>query len=326
MSQNVFVITEQRDGEFRKVTYEILSEGRRLADKLNVQLIAMVLGAGMEDKAAALGGYGVDKVILAESDLFKYYSAEGYTRVIAERIEAENPGIVLMAATSMGKDLGPRVAAKAGAGLATDCIGLELNGDKLKVQRPMYAGKVIAEIEFESTPQIAALRPNVFKAVDPDASKSAEIEKIDVSFTADSFKSAVKEVIASAGSKVDLTEADIIVSGGRGVKEAGNYQLLEDLASTLNGVVGASRAAVDADWRPHSDQVGQTGKTVSPKLYIACGISGAIQHLAGMSSSKCIVAINRDAEAPIFEKADYGIVGDLFEVIPKLTEELKKVM
>ena len=326
MSKPVFVITEQRDGVFRKASYEVISEGRRLADTSGTQLIAIVLGQSVEGIAAEPGQYGADKVLVAESDLFVNYSAEGYTKVIAEAVKNEGASIVLLAASSLGKDLGPRIALALDAGLATDCIGLSLEGEKLLAKRPMFAGKVIAEVEFDSEVQIASLRPNVFAPAEPDASKSATIEKIDVAIQPDEVKAVVKEVVASSSAKMDLTEADIIVSGGRGMKGPENYAILEELAQQLNGVVGASRAAVDAGWRPHSDQVGQTGKTVSPKLYIACGISGAIQHLAGMGSSKCMVAINKDPDAPIFEKADYGVVGDLFDVVPVLTAELKKTM
>lgn len=326
MSKPVFAVTEQRNGAFRKVTYEVISEGRRLADQLHTELIAIVLGAEVLGIAEQLGRYGADKVLVAEAEIFLNYSADGYVKVITDAVKQIEPNTILLPATAMGKDLAPRVAAKLGVGLATDCTGLITENGKITARRPMYAGKVIADYEFSSVPQMVSLRPNIFPANEPNPSKSATVEKIDVNISARDLKTIVKEVVASAGTKIDLTEADIIVSGGRGMKGPENYKILEDLADLLGGTVGASRAAVDAGWRPHSDQVGQTGKTVSPNLYIACGISGAIQHLAGMSSSKCIVAINKDSEAPIFEKADYGIVGDLFEVVPRLTEELKKVI
>jgi len=326
MSKQVFVVTEQRNGAYRKVSYEIVSEARRLADQAGSSVCAIVLGSAIEAIAPQLGHYGADKVIVAESDIFKNYSAEGYASTIVDAIKKIDPGIVLFAATAAGKDLAPRVAAKLGVGIATDCIGLKLDGDKLKARRPMYASKVLAEYEYEATPQLASLRPNIFPANEPNTSRSTSVEKMNVTLAAADIKAVVKEVVAAAGAKIDLTEANIIVSGGRGMKGPENFAILENMASVLNGVVGASRAAVDAGWRPHADQVGQTGKTVSPQLYIACGISGSIQHLAGMSSSKCIVAINKDPEAPIFEKADYGIVGDLFEVVPRLSEELKRVI
>ncbi len=326
MSKPVFVITEQRNGEFRKATYEMMSEGRRLADQFATELVAIVLGVRVADLAPRLAHYGADSVYVAESDLFVHYSSEGYTMAISDLILQIDPAIILFAASSLGKDLGPRIAARLGFGLASECIGLSLSNGRLRAKRPMYAGKVIAEVEFAAGPQMASLRPNIFPILPPDPSKIATVKKIEVSIPPSNLKAVVKELLASKGTRMDLTEANVIVSGGRGMKGPENYRILEELAEVLNGVVGASRAAVDAEWRPHGDQVGQTGKTVSPQLYIACGISGAIQHLAGMSSSKCIVAINKDPDAPIFEKADYGIVGDLFEVVPKLTEELKKAI
>ena len=326
MSKPVFVITEQRNGAFRKATYEVVSEGRRLADKFGTELFAITLGSQVEEIAKTLGNYGADKVLVAENEIFTNYSAEGYTKTIVEAVNQVEPGVILLTASAMGKDLGPRVAVKLGIGLAGDCIGLNAENGNISARRPMYAGKVIADYEFDSVPQMVSLRPNIFPATEPDTSKTAVLEKIEVTTSAGDLKAIVKQVVAVAGAKMDLTEADVIVSGGRGMKSPENYNILEELADLLGGVVGASRAAVDADWRPHADQVGQTGKTVSPNLYIACGISGAIQHLAGMSSSKCVVAINKDPDAPIFEKADYGIVGDLFEVVPVLTAELKKVI
>ena len=326
MSKPVFVISEQRDGVFRKVSYEVVSEGRRLADQLRTTVVAMVLGSGIDGLGETLGFYGADKVVVADNEIFKNYSAEGYTATIVEAVNKVDPEIILLPASVLGKDLAPRIAAKLDVGLATDCIEFSLEGSKLQATRPMYAGKVISTFKFNSSPQMATVRPNIFAASEPDTSKTCEIEIVTVSISAGDLKAVVKELVASEGGKIDVSEADIIVSGGRGMKGPENFTMLEELASLLNGAVGASRSAVDSDWRPHSDQVGQTGKTVSPNLYIACGISGAIQHLAGMSSSKCIVAINKDPDAPIFQKADYGIVGDLFEVVPKLTEELKKVI
>ncbi|MEW6095600.1 MAG: electron transfer flavoprotein subunit alpha/FixB family protein [bacterium] len=327
MSKPVFVITEQRDGVFIKVTYEVVSEGRRIADQLQTELITITLCSEVLDIAEQLGNYGADKVLVAESDIFINYTAEGYTKVITDIVRQIDPVGILLPATAIDKDLAPRVAAKLDIGLATDCIRLLISENgKIIACRPMYAGKIIADYEFDSIPQMVSLRSNIFFANEPDPSKSAIVEKINLTISSSDLKTVVKKIVTTTAAKMDLTEADIIVSGGRGMKCPENYKILEELAELLGGVVGASRAAVDAGWRPHSDQIGQTGKTVSPKLYIACGISGAIQHLAGIRSSKCIVAINKDATAPIFEKADYGIVGDLFEVIPQLTEELKKVI
>ncbi|MBD3289109.1 electron transfer flavoprotein subunit alpha/FixB family protein [candidate division KSB1 bacterium] len=326
MSKPVFVITEQREGTFRKVTYEIVSEARRIADKLGSEVVALVPGNAVSEIAQELGQYGADKILVAENDILAHYITDAYRKVALEAIKQVDPDVILIAATAQGKDLAPRIAAGLGVALATDCTGLEVDDGKIKARRPMYANKILADHAFESSPQIASLRPNIFPAQESDAGKSASVETLDISLSDDDLKAKLKELVAGAAGKVDLTEADIIVSGGRGMKSPENYKILEDLADVVGGVVGASRAAVDAGWRPHAEQVGQTGKVVSPQLYIACGISGSIQHLAGMSSSKCIVAINKDPEAPIFEKADYGIVGDLFEVVPRLTEELKKVV
>jgi len=326
MSKPVLTIAEQRNGAFRKVTYEIVSEGRRLADQLGGELFVILLGSGINGLSDELAHYGADKVLVGDNEIFKNYSSEGYTKTIVEAVKNVDPEIILLPASSFGKDLGPRLAAHLDVGLATDCVKLKLENGKLHAMRPMYAGKILAEHQLLASPQMASLRPNNFVVSEPDSSKTAVVEPITVPVTAGDLKALVKEFVSGEGGKIELTEADIIVSGGRGMKEPENYKILEELADLLNAAVGASRSAVDADWRPHSDQVGQTGKTVSPNLYIACGISGAIQHLAGMSSSKCIVAINKDPEAPIFQRADYGIVGDLFEVVPKLTEELKKII
>ncbi|MDZ7319829.1 MAG: electron transfer flavoprotein subunit alpha/FixB family protein [candidate division KSB1 bacterium] len=326
MAKAVMAIAEQRNGVFRKVTFEVVSEARRLADQLGSELVVVLLGSGMNGLSAELAHYGANKVLVGESDIFKNYSPEGFTRTILEATKKVDPEIILLPASTFGKDLGPRLAAHLGVGLATDCVKLKLENGRLFALRPMYAGKVLAEHELLATPQMASLRPNNFAVLPPDTSKTAVVEPLSVPVSAADLKAVVKEFVASGGGKIELTEANIIVSGGRGMKGPENYKILEDLASVLGAAVGASRSAVDAGWRPHSDQVGQTGKTVSPNLYIACGISGAIQHLAGMSSSKCIVAINKDPEAPIFQRADYGIVGDLFEVVPRLTEEFKKII
>jgi electron transfer flavoprotein alpha subunit len=326
MAKPVLAIAEQRNGAFRKVTYEIVSEGRRLADQLGGDLFVVLLGSGIEGLSSELGHYGANKVLVGDSKIFKNYSSEGYTKTIVEAAKKIDPEIILVPASSFGKDLGPRLAAHLDVGLATDCIKLKLENGRLHAIRPMYAGKILAEHQLLASPQIASLRPNNFPVLQPDASKTAAVEQITVPVLAGDLKAVVKEFVSGEGGKIELNEADVIVSGGRGMKGPENYKILEELADVLNAAVGASRSAVDAGWRPHSDQVGQTGKTVSPNLYIACGISGAIQHLAGMSSSKCIVAINKDPEAPIFQRADYGIVGDLFEVVPKLTEEFKKII
>jgi electron transfer flavoprotein alpha subunit len=251
---------------------------------------------------------------------------EGYCAAAVQIAEKEAPRFILSSASAMGKDLMPRVAAKLGVGLAQDCIEAHVvNGQELECLRPIYAGKAYARVRMLMTPAMATLRPNVFSLGAADPNRSAESMTFTPDLNSDQIHASVKEVQASAGQKIELTEANIIVSGGRGVKGPENFPMIEKLADALGGAMGASRAAVDAGWIDHQHQVGQTGKTVSPTLYVACGISGAIQHLAGMSSSKYIVAINKDPEAPIFNVADYGIVGDLFTIVPALTEAVKNL-
>ncbi|MBN1154665.1 electron transfer flavoprotein subunit alpha/FixB family protein [candidate division KSB1 bacterium] len=324
MSNPVMIITEQRHDVFRNVTFEIASCGRSLADQLGVDLISLSIGKEIERLASELGEYGVNRSYVIDHELTEHYHPDIFTDVISRAVTTLEPQIILFPATGLGKDLGPRLAGRLNIGLATDCVKLEIREGKLVVARPMYAGKVIGEHQFRAIPQMASLRPNIFPVNRLHAGAKTNVEVIDLPIDESVRKSIVTEFISALSSKVDLTEAKIIVAGGRGMKGPENYKMLEELADLLGGAVGASRAVVDADWRPHSEQVGQTGKTVSPDLYIACGISGAIQHLAGMSGSKCIVAINKDPDAPIFEKADYGIVGDVMEVVPALTAELRQ--
>ncbi|MFZ5515701.1 MAG: electron transfer flavoprotein subunit alpha/FixB family protein [Candidatus Zhuqueibacterota bacterium] len=326
MSKPVFVVTEQRNGVFRNVSFEAVSQGRRLADQMGSELVAVVLGSGIDGISQIPGFYGADKVLVGDSPLFGKYNADAFTKAIVDAVKSVDPEIIMLPATSMGKDLAPRLAARLDVALATDCTRLSLENGKLHALRPMFAGKVLASHELLASPQLVSIRPNVFRASSPDNSRTAVVEKLTITTSPSELKAVVKEIISGAGGKIDLTEASIIVSGGRGMKGPENFAILEELANLLGAAVGASRSAVDSGWRPHADQVGQTGKTVSPDLYIACGISGAIQHLAGMSSSKYIVAINKDPEAPIFQRADYGIVGDLFDVVPALTQELKKIV
>ena len=322
MAKGVFVIAEQRDGALRKVSFELASAARKLADQSGDEVSAILLGSGIESLAAELGKFGVDKVFVGDNAALEPYVTEAHAQVVAKILKDNDAAIALFGASVQGKDLSARVAAKLAGGLATDCTDVKIDGGKLVAVRPMYAGKCFGEVIFNTTPAMASLRPNVFAAV--ENAKAAAVTKVDVAV--DGIKSKVLEVQKDTSGKVDLTEANIIVSGGRGMKGPDEYKILEELADVLKGTVGASRAAVDAGWRPQKDQVGQTGKVVSPNLYIACGISGAIQHLAGMSSSKCIVAINKDAEAPIFTKADFGVVDDLFKVVPELTNACKKLM
>ena len=319
MAQGVFAITEQRDGELRKVSFETVSEGRRLADGLGSELTTVVLGSGVEGLAEDLKKYGPDKILVADDSALAEYTTDAYTNVLADLIQSSDPAVIIMGASAQGKDLAGRLAAKLDAGVAMDCTSIKLDGGSLTYTRPIFGGKIVADVEIEGDLQIVAIRPNVMDIA--EASKDSAIEKPAVQIG--EVKTSVVETKMETGDKVELTEADIIVSGGRGT--GGDYAAIEELADTLGAAVGASRSAVDEGWRPHSDQVGQTGKTVSPTLYVACGISGAIQHLAGMSTSKYIVAINKDEEAPIFSKADFGITGDLFEVVPAITEEVKKL-
>jgi electron transfer flavoprotein alpha subunit len=316
---SVLAIAEQRDGKFRKVTYEAISEGRRLADSLNTSLSALVIGSGIEGIAAGLGTYGADSVVVADHPSATEYLTDLYTTVAAEVISASDAQVVILGASTQGKDLAARLAARLDAGLAMDCTAVAVKDGNIVATRPMYGGKVLAEVALTGKPQIVATRPNAVSIA--EAPREAAVEKAAVNPGQSALQLLGKTLETE---KVELTEADVIVSGGRGMGGT-DYSLVEQLAAVLGGAVGASRSAVDEGWRPHSDQVGQTGKVVSPNLYIACGISGAIQHLAGMSSSKVIVAINKDAEAPIFAKADYGVVGDLFEILPLITEEVKKL-
>lgn len=327
MPQGVMTIAEQRDGDIRKVSYEIVSEGRRLADALGQDNIALLLGSNIKDKAATLGHYGADKVLVADDSRLEQYTTDAYVEVIAELVKANDPSVLLLGASAQGKDLSARLSARLGVTMAQDCTAFSIEDGSLVAIRPIYAGKAYAKVTFnDSWPQMATARPNVMDMNEPDTSKSAELVDAGVNIDDSLLKTKVVEVTKDESGKVDLTEADKIVSGGRGMKGPENYNIIEELAAAIGATVGASRSAVDAGWRPHSDQVGQTGKVVSPNLYIACGISGAIQHLAGMSTSKVIVAINKDADAPIFQRADYGVVDDLFKVVPVLTEEVKKVL
>jgi electron transfer flavoprotein alpha subunit len=320
---SILVFIEQRDGQVRSVVREALGEATRLAAALGGPVVG-VCPAASDPGLAALGEAGAERVLLAAHAAFASYDAAGYARAVAAAVESVQPALVLFGASTMGRDLAPRVAARLGAGLATDCVALAVEGGRLVASRPVYAGKALQKVAFPTTPALATLRPKAFAPVSL-AGRSAGVEPLAFDFDPATARARVVRIAAAGGGKVDLTEAEIIVSGGRGMKGPEHFRLLEDLAAALGATVGASRAVVDAGWRSHSDQVGQTGKTVSPKLYVAVGISGAIQHLAGMTSSRCIVAINKDPEAPIFKVADYGIVGDLFEVLPALTEAVRKL-
>lgn len=319
MTQNVLVVTEQVEGAFRKVTFEALSAGRQLAAALGGELSAAVLGSGVEGIAAELGQHGAAKVLVADDAALADFVTEAYTDVLAGIVDQVKPAVVLMGATTQGKDLAARLSARLNTALATDSVSLKVDGGEVVATRPMYGGKILADVALSGAPVIVSVRPNT-QTITP-AGAAGAVEKVAVAVGSVGTRVVAKQFEAG---KVDLTEADIIVAGGRGLGGP-DFCTVENLARTLGGAVGASRSAVDEGWRPASDQVGQTGKTVSPNLYIACGVSGAIQHLAGMSSSKVIVAVNKDPEAPIMAKADYAIVGDLFEVLPVLDAEIKKV-
>ena len=316
----ILTFAEQRDGKLRRSSLEVVSEAKRLAGGFGDTVATVVVGPGGEALAPELASYGADKVHVFDDAAYGAYATEAWARAVASVIEETKPSVVLFPMTAMGKDLAPRVAAKADAGLASDCVDLEGTDGRLTARRPIYAGKAYATVEWAGDPQLASLRPNVFALGTPDTSRTAEVVK----GTADTASRAkVTATAAAAEGKIELTEAQIIVSGGRGLKAPEHFSLVTDLAEAMGAAVGASRAVVDAGWVEHQMQVGQTGKTVSPSLYVACGISGAIQHLAGMSSSKYIVAVNKDPDAPIFKVANYGILGDVFEVLPKLTEAAK---
>jgi electron transfer flavoprotein alpha subunit len=321
---DILAILETREGKIKKAAFEALSEAKRRAPELGGTVYAAIIGP-IEDDAASAGEYGAARVYIADSPNLKDYSGPAYARAIMKIVDKCKPGLILFSATTMGRELSSLLAGLLDAPLAEDCIELKVDGGKVSALRPVYAGKARTWVEPGKEPFIVSLRPKAFLLEEPDAGKKAEVEKLPVDISENDMRAVVKELLKAAEGKIDVAEADVIVSGGRGMKEPGNYGILQELADLFGGAVGASRAAVDAGWRPHADQVGQTGKTVSPKLYIACGISGAIQHLAGMGTSNCIVAINKDPDAPIFQIADYGIVGDLFEVVPKLTEELRKI-
>ncbi len=324
MAKGVWIVAEQRDNSLRKISFELASVARRLADELGEEVVAILLGSGVEGLAPELAKYGVDRVYLADDPALAAYTTDGYSTAVAKIVFEKEPAILLLGASSEGKDLSSRLAGKLATGLATDCVDVKIASGRLLAIRPLYAGKCFGQIEIATNPQLASLRPNVFPMV--ESPRAAVVEKFDPGLAGVAPATKLLEVQKDATGRPDLTEANVIVSGGRGMKGPEGYQILEELADVLGATVGASRAAVDAGWRPQKDQVGQTGKVVSPNLYIACGISGAIQHLAGMSSSKYICAINKDAEAPIFARADYGIVDDLFKVVPELTKECKKLL
>jgi electron transfer flavoprotein alpha subunit len=321
----ILTFIEIRDGKIKKSSLEALSEARRKAAELGMPAAAVVAGSGLENLAAELRPSGAAKIFVLDSPELAAYSSQGFARALEVLVKETTPAAVFFAATAMGRDLAPRLAARLGVGLASDCTAVAVDAGRLVFTRPIYAGKALLTFALAAAPAIATLRPNVFP-LDPGTGAEAEIVKKQVDIPGDAIRGRVVEIRSDSGAAIDVSEADIVFSGGRAMKGPEGFVLLGELAAVLpRAAVGASRSAVDSGWIGHGHQVGQTGKTVSPNLYFAFGISGAIQHLAGMSSSKVIVAVNKDPEAPIFKIADYGIVGDLFQVVPALIAEIKNL-
>lgn len=326
MSKNVYVIAEQRDGKIMKVSYELIGKARELADDLGQEVVAVLMGSGVEAVAGDLAKAGADKVVVVDDPMLAEYVTEPYTKAVTAVIKAQDPEIVIFGASSIGRDLAPRVSARIHTGLTADCTKLEIDPETklLNMTRPAFGGNIMATIICANhRPQMATVRPGVMQAL-AACDKVGTVEKFDVEFTAEDMNVEICEVVKTEKKSVDITEAKILVSGGRGLGGPEGFEPLKELAKVLGGEVSSSRAAVDAGWIDRDRQVGQTGKTVRPDLYIACGISGAIQHAAGMEESEFIVAINKEESAPIFNICDLGIVGDLNKIVPKLTEALKK--
>ncbi len=324
--KDVWVFAEQRQGTLTPVVVELLGEGRKLADKLGVKLCALLVGSNVKDLIQTLIHYGADRVYCVDNELLEKYTTDGYSKAVCIAVESYKPEIIMMGATHIGRDLAPRIASKLNTGLTADCTGLEIDPEdgKLRQTRPAFGGNLMATIICpETRPQMCTVRPGVMDKAIKDTNKTGETIEIEVDISQKDIRTKVLEIVKIKRDMIPLTDADVIVSGGMGIKNAEGFKMLKELADVLGGTLGASRATVDAGWIDKSRQVGQTGTTVRPKLYIACGISGAIQHLAGMQESGMIVAINTNPNAPIFEVADYGIVGDVYEVVPQLIELLK---
>ncbi|WP_461205112.1 electron transfer flavoprotein subunit alpha/FixB family protein [Clostridium sp. DL1XJH146] len=324
----VFVFVEQRDGNIQKVSLEILGKAREIAEKLNQKVTAVFPGFNIGEKAATLIAHGADNVLFVDDENLKIYTTEPYAKVLNQIIKEKKPEIFLIGATAIGRDLAPRVSARIHTGLTADCTSLDIDEEtnNLMMTRPAFGGNIMATIVCpDYRPQMSTVRPGVMIALEEDKSRQGEIQEVKVEFNEKDINVEVLEVVKETKEKINIEEANVLVSGGRGVGNPENFDLLKKLASELEGQVSASRAVIDAGWMERDHQVGQTGKTVRPDLYFACGISGAIQHLAGMEESEFIVAINKDATAPIFEVADLGIVGDLNKVIPAVIEELKNL-
>ncbi len=322
----IWVLADHVGGRPRKITYELLGKARELADARGGRVTALALGSGIASLADDLGAHGADRIFLADAPLLSQYTTEAYAAVIAPLLRQEPPFLLLIGGTAPGRDLAPRLAARVDAGLVTDCATVDLADGRIVVTRPVMTRKAIARVAFrEDVLRIAVVLPNVLASASEDRSRPHETIPVSVTVDPSAVRTRVLEVKEIARETLPLTEADIVVSGGRGLRGPENFALLEQLASVLGAAVGSSRPPVDSGWVPHDYEIGQTGKTVNPQLYIACGISGAPQHLAGMSSSRYIVAINKDPQAPIFGVASYGVVGDLFQILPLLTEEVRRL-
>ena len=327
--KGVWVFAEQRDGELQKVALELLGKGREIADKLGVELTALLLGhKNIEEMTKELGAFGADKVLVCDNELLTHYSTDGYTKVINEVVNAKKPEILFIGASFIGRDLGPRVAGRLSTGLTADCTSLDVDAEtnNLLMTRPAFGGNLMATIVCgDHRPQMSTVRPGVFEKLAKDENRAFQVEKFDVQLSASDIRTETIEVVKSVKEMVDITEADIVVSGGRGVGCKENFSLLQELADVMGGTLAGSRAAVDNGWVEKAVQVGQTGKTVRPTIYIACGISGAIQHLAGMQDSNYIIAINKDSDAPIMKAADVALVGDFAKVIPEMIAQYKEM-
>ncbi|MGW6663478.1 MULTISPECIES: FAD-binding protein [Peribacillus] len=322
MTRKLLVIGEIRDGILRNVSFEAIAAAKTVSE--GGEVVGVLLNANVSDLAHEMIAYGADRVVLVENEKLKSYTSDGFGQALLQVIEAEKPEGIIMGHTAFGKDLSPKIAAKIDSGLISDTIAVEVIGDQVVFTRPIYSGKAFEKNVITDGITFATIRPNNIAALEKDETRSGEVSSFEAEIK--DLRTVIKEIVRKSSEGVDLSEAKVIVAGGRGVKSEDGFKPLQELANVLGGAVGASRGACDADYCDYSLQIGQTGKVVTPDLYIACGISGAIQHLAGMSNSKVIVAINKDPEANIFQVADYGIVGDIFEVVPLLTEEFKKVL
>lgn len=326
MTNDILVFAEVREGNFKSINAELVSVGKSLAEKSGGEVNVALLGNDVDAAIEEAKLYPVGKVFVVRNPILKRYSTEGFAGALEAVIESADPTVVLFGATAMGKDLSARVAARLDVALMTDCTEVDFDNGILKVKRPVYSGKVYANVvSTRAGLAMASVRPNIYP-ISEKSGDGAEVVDVPLQVSEDQIGAVVTAMEGAATGGKDISEADIIVAGGRSMKSAENFKILDDLADVLDAAVGASRAAVDAGYAPHSRQVGQTGKVVNPKLYIACGISGAIQHIVGMRTSKVIVAINKDPNAPIFQHADYGLEGDLFEIVPLLTQDLKKLL